>query len=103
MPPIDPVRVDRLTKRLCAVISSEFVYLYDWPPDLPGYLQARDAENKRNRLVLLAALARVIAVFITGKRARRDFVQALRAEIREGLAAEASEQITHLPRSRAAG
>ena len=50
MPPIDPARVDRLTKRLCAVISSEFVYLYvTWPPDLPGYLQARDAENKRNR------------------------------------------------------
>jgi hypothetical protein len=103
MPPIDPVRVDRLTKRLCAVISSEFVYLYDWPPDQPGYLQARDVEHERNRLVLLAALARVITVFITGKRARRDFVQALRAEIRGGLAAEASGQITHLPRSRAAG
>jgi hypothetical protein len=102
MPPIDPVRVDRLTKRLCAVISSEFVYLYDWPPDFAGCLQQPDVENERNRLVLLAALARVVAVFVSGKRARRGFAQALRAEIRDGLAAEASEQITHLPRSRAA-
>ena len=103
MPPIDPVRVDRLTKRLCAIISSEFEFVYcdDWR-DEPGNLHARGREEA-NRRTLLAALARVVAVFITGKRARRDFVQALRAEIREGLAAEASEQITHLPRSRAAG
>jgi hypothetical protein len=90
---LDPVRVDRLARRLCAVISSEFEFVYC----------NLDAEEEERRRTLLAALARVIAVFITGKRARRVFTQALRAEIREGLAAEVSEQITHLPRSRAAG
>jgi hypothetical protein len=99
MPPINPDRVDRLTKRLCAIISSEFEFVYcnDWNE------RNLDAEEEERRQTLLAALARVITVFINGKRARRDFVRALRAEIREGLAAEASEQITHLPRSRAAG
>ena len=66
---LDPVRVDRLSKRLCTAISSEFVYGYG------------DDSDECNRLTMLAALAHTVSVFVTGKRDRRDFCQALRAEI----------------------
>ena len=69
---LDPVRVDRLSKRLCTAISSDFVY---------GYGDDSDECHDRNRLTMLAALAHTVSVFVTGKRDRRDFCQALRAEI----------------------